>query len=62
MATIEAVMQNESVGEVFNNTSIYTLRELLDRVRIAQCDNALLVEIDGETYTLPDAFRLSFFR
>lgn len=62
MATIEAVMQNEQVGEVFNNSPIVRLRDILDTCRIAQMDNALLVEIDGETYTLPDAFRLSSFR
>jgi hypothetical protein len=41
-----------------------SFKKLIDenKVRIAATDNALLIEIDGETWTLPDAFRLTFFR
>lgn len=31
-------------------------------IRVAGTDNALLVEVNGETWSLPDAYRLDKFR
>ncbi len=48
-------------------TEVLSGMALLDKitrgeVRLVGMDNALLVEIDGATWTLPDAYRLNSFR
>jgi hypothetical protein len=42
-------------------TSLKTLVEQ-DRIRLAGTDNGLIIEIDGESWGVPESFRLAFFR
>ena len=57
----DALATIQNLGRVWTQPT--NLQELVlnNRIRIAGTDNALLVEIDGETWTLPDAFRLNNF-
>lgn len=59
---LEALLQQqaERLGAVWFGPE--GLTEVLKRARVAGTDNALLIEIDGETWTVPDAFRLDKFR
>lgn len=63
MATIEDLLAREAerIGRIWVPAT--PLRQLMEQGRIRLCgaDNALLLEIDGETWTLPDAFRLGSF-
>lgn len=67
MANIERVVEQASdkLGNQFGNGIIdsATILQMLQagRIRIAEFDNALLVEIDGETYSLPDGFQVNKF-
>lgn len=63
MANAEKLLteQADKFGRVwFPPTS---LRELIsqDRVRISGTDNGMIIEVDGEAWSAPDAFRLSSF-
>ena len=51
----------EQIGQVWVHP--VSLKELIEqnRVRVSGTDNAFLVEIDGETWTIPEAFRLVHF-
>lgn len=63
MAKLEQLMEQQAAKLGTTWTAPVSLKTLIeqDRVRIAGTDNALLMEIDGEAYTLPDSWRLSFF-
>lgn len=63
MANAEKLLTDEAAkfGRVwFPPTSLKALIEQ-DRVRIAGTDNSLVIEVDGEAWSAPDAFRLSQF-
>lgn len=64
MATIEQEQQTNLQKLGRNWVPPASLKTLVEqnRIRISGEDNALLVEIDGATWTLADAYRLSFFR
>lgn len=66
MANIEKTLEaaEAQIGPAFLQAPVReSLRDLIaqDRVFISRRDNALMLEIDNEAYTLPDAFRLSSF-
>lgn len=63
MANAEKIIQDNADKLGTTWVQPVSLKELIDqnRIRIAGTDNALVVEIDGEAWSIPEAFRLSFF-
>lgn len=68
MASIEQIVaaSGDKLGGVFDK-GILTSADILSmlqqgRVRLGEFNNALLIELDGQAYTLPDGFTLSPFR
>ena len=63
MANAEQTIANDpgKFGKVwFPPVSLKALIEQ-DRVRLAGTDNGLVLEVDGEAWSIPEAYRLSFF-
>lgn len=63
MANAEKIIQDNADKLGATWVPPVSLKELIDqnRIRIAGTDNAIVLEIDGEAWSVPEAFRLAFF-